>query len=169
MTIQSKRVTDELVQIKLVNCIDDCSFVQHCIDSEDFHVYIDDISVPIEKYKIFVYKKKYVGIFFEKYCGDFGVDMFMPNIYIRYKKYSAICITAMIQWLGNNYKWEKILFKVYDNNKQCLLIMKKLRIFLEGKIKNTGVSNGTYTYFFSVLPEEIEEIRKSIKKLIGEI
>ena len=62
----------------------------------------------------------------------------------------------------------KILFLVYEGNVACLEVMKRMQIHMEGVRRDSIDKEKPNTYIYSILPEEIEDLKKRYNDLLGD-
>ena len=159
---------DSVISIHKAESHKDIIFVQDCMKEEGFERFIHNIDTKCQDYYIFMYKDRYLGIFDMIYKGIFVVRMYAPNVYIKKRRMSVLCISAMIGWICKNQKWEKILFLVYEGNVACLEVMKRMQIHMEGVRRDSIDKEKPNTYIYSILPEEIEDLKKRYNDLLGD-
>jgi hypothetical protein len=144
----------------------DYKFVELCMNADDFNLYIHDSFTSPNKYKILKKEDKYLGIFIEKFSYDRCVRICSPNLYVKSKLSSIFCISIMMKWICEHKKWDKISFLVYSNNKPCLAIMNKMGVHLDGILKNADTEFMRNIYIYSILPNEMEDLKYRLNSLL---
>lgn len=138
------------VTIHKVKSNEDIKFIQECIERDDFKKYIDPNMNSIKLKEYFILcdnRNEYIGIFCSNIATETGIRRAYPNLYL-YRRMTRLSLTSMqavVKYLFEVEKVDKIICLVYSINKPMASIMNRGPFYLEGELKYSYKYNDIIT------------------------